>query len=112
MTTAEMQGGGAEISREGPPATLTRHFSWIMLGILTAFMVNNVLTVSFGFPGVSSALGDGGAAAWVQVAVYLAFIGIAALLRRLNPDNGPALGCTADFRLQRLPDPAPVFGQC
>jgi len=78
MTTAEMQGGGAEISREGPPATLTRHFSWIMLGILTAFMVNNVLTVSFGFPGVSSALGDGGAPAWVQVAVYLAFIGIAA----------------------------------
>ncbi len=74
MTTAD----SAEISREGPPAPLTRHFSWMMLAVLAAFMINNVLTVRFGFPGVSSALGDGGALSWVQVAVYLACIGLAA----------------------------------
>lgn len=73
MTTAD----GAEILREGPPAPLTRHFSWIMLAALAAFMINNILTVSFGFPGASAAFGDGGALAWVQVAIYLGVIGLA-----------------------------------
>lgn len=73
MTIAD----GAEISREGPPAPLTRHFSWIMLAVLAAFMINNVLTVSFDFPGATAALGDGGATAWAQVGVYVAFIAMA-----------------------------------
>lgn len=83
MTTAD----GAEISREGPPAPLTRHFSWIMLAVLAAFMINNVLTVSFGFPGVSSALGDGGALSWIQVAVYLVCIALAAFYVISTPTN-------------------------
>ena len=73
MTTAD----GAEISREGPPAPLTRHFSWIMLAVLAAFMINNVLTVSFGFPGVTTVMGDGGGLAFVQVGVYVACIALA-----------------------------------
>jgi len=61
--TAGMQ---AEIPRYGRPAPLVRIAGWSMLSLLVAFIAENVLIVSFGFPGFSAAFSEGGGGlAWV-----------------------------------------------
>ena len=77
-----MTGAGTDpaVSREsGPapvassPAPVVRMFGWLMLTVLAAYMIDNVLTVSFSLPGSSAALsGEGGILAWVQLGLYLA----------------------------------------
>lgn len=68
----------AELSEAGDPAPLTRIFGWAMLALLVAFMINNILTVGFGFPGTRAVLGDGGGPAFLQLGLYGAAILIAA----------------------------------
>ena len=40
------------LPRHGRPAPVARTFGWAMLTILLAFLVNNILVVWFGFPGL------------------------------------------------------------
>lgn len=62
--------------REGVPAPVARIFGWGMLGVLAAFLINNVLIVSFNFPSVGAALSgqDGAGAGWLLVVVYAACV--------------------------------------
>ncbi|MCK0126059.1 TRAP transporter small permease subunit [Gelidibacter sp. F2691] len=69
----------SDIPRNGDPAIVPRLFAWGMLGFLFAFLVNNALVVGFGMPGAKPVF-QGGAtsASWINVAVYVASIGVAA----------------------------------
>jgi TRAP-type mannitol/chloroaromatic compound transport system permease small subunit len=67
------------------PAPLTRGFGWLMLTALGAFLINNVLSVSFGWPGAGAALSGGGALAWVQLLLYPLALGLAALIVARSP---------------------------
>ena len=64
--------------REGAPAPLPRFFGWSMLGVLAAFLANNVLIVSFDFPTLSDAISgaDGAGAGWALLLIYA--LGVAA----------------------------------
>lgn len=42
-----------------------------MLAMLAAFLINNVLVVWFGFPGLRGIGSEGGAAGWVNLALYI-----------------------------------------
>ena len=66
-----------DIPRHGKPAVITRLFGWSMLGVLAAFLVNNVLVVWYGYPGLRG-LAAGASGAWVHVALYAAAIAAAA----------------------------------
>lgn len=63
-----------ELTPYGDPAPMTRIFGWGMLAFLASFMLNNVLSVSFDFPG---ALSGSGVFAWIQIGVYVAAVGAA-----------------------------------
>lgn len=69
------------------PAPVVRIFGWLMLTVLAAYMVDNVLTVSFAFPGSSTAFAGGGALAWVQMGLYLAAAAVAVALVRVRQDR-------------------------
>ena len=71
----------------GGPAPLVRIFGWSMLGILAAFLINNVLIVGFKFPGVMSIASGSGGQAWVLAITYILFIAgsVAFVLR--TPDR-------------------------
>ena len=64
------------LPREGAPAPVVRVFGWASLFVLGAFLINNVLTVGYGFPGVLGALA-GNAMAFVQLALYAIALGLA-----------------------------------
>ncbi|MDU8927654.1 TRAP transporter small permease subunit [Alisedimentitalea sp. MJ-SS2] len=66
------------IEREGLPARLSRIVGWTMLGLLTAFLINNVLVVGYGFGGLRAGTA-GGMGFWVPVAIYGAMIAAAVL---------------------------------
>lgn len=68
----------AEQSLKGNPAPLTRLFGWAMLAILVAFMVNNILTVGFGFPGTRAIFGESAGQAYLQLGLYGVAFAIAA----------------------------------
>ena len=57
-----------DVSKEGDPAPLVRIFGWSMLAVLVAFLINNVLTVGYGYPGVRAGFSGGGL---VQIAIYV-----------------------------------------
>ena len=57
-----------EIPMHGKPAVVARLFGWLSLTIMGAFLLNNILVVYAGFPGVKTLGSD--SAAWVHVAVY------------------------------------------
>ncbi len=63
--------------QQGSPASLVRCFGWAMLATLTAFMINNALTVGFGFPGLAALMKEDGGLAYGQLALYLAAFVIA-----------------------------------
>lgn len=65
-----------DIPRHGRPALLARTFGWLNLTILGALVLNNILVVGFGMPGLAG-LSAGAAGAWVHVAIYVAAIAIA-----------------------------------
>ena len=72
----------ARLSRIGEPALAARLFGWAMLSILFGFLVNNILVVGYGFPGISGALsGTATPQTWIQVAIYGACIAVAAGVR-------------------------------
>lgn len=65
-----------KIPRYGNPAPVVRLIGWSMLTVLAGFMINNVLIVWFGFPGLG-AIGTA-PGAWVNAAVYLVALAAAA----------------------------------
>lgn len=65
-----------EILRRGGPASGHRIFGWAVLCAMAAFLVNNVLEVGFGLPGLSG-LFSSAANAWVPALVYAVAIAIA-----------------------------------
>jgi TRAP-type mannitol/chloroaromatic compound transport system permease small subunit len=70
-----------EIPRHGRPAPVVRMFGWSMLTILAAFLVNNVLVVWFGYPGLRGFGTDAAGGAWVHAALYaVAIVGAIALV--------------------------------
>ena len=59
---------------------VVRMFGWLMLALVTAFLINNFLTFGLGFPGASSVYnGEGGGIAWLQALLYPAFAAVALL---------------------------------
>lgn len=71
-------GRTAEISPVGEPALVARIFGWSMLAVLFAFLVNNVLIVGFGFPGLAGlSSGEASGRTWLHVAVYAASLAAA-----------------------------------
>lgn len=76
------------LGRYGAPARGLRLFGWLNLFGLLALLINNVLTVGFGFPGAFTAFDGGGSGAYLQLGVYLAAIAGAALITFGQPDNG------------------------
>lgn len=76
----------SDLTRYGDPAPVTRGFGWVMLATLAAFMVNNVLSLAYDLPGVLSAF-SAGSAAWIQVAVYVVFLGAAVIFVLRTPDQ-------------------------
>lgn len=60
----------ADTPRTGRPAPIVRFVGWSVLCSLAAFMINNILLVSFGFPGAGAIFEGGGGLAWVQAALY------------------------------------------
>jgi len=64
------------IEREGGSARLSRIVGWTMLGLLAAFLINNVLVVGYGFGGLSAGMA-GGMGFWTPVAVYALFVALA-----------------------------------
>ena len=71
------------IPREGDPALVSRIFGWSMLGLLTAFLINNVLDVGFDYPGIFGIFKGGGGAAWLQAAICLiGIVGAVAIVTR------------------------------
>lgn len=70
-----------------------RTFGWVILMIMAAFLLNNYLTYWQDLPGIAPIFGgaaNGSAAmlwSWAQLALYVAAIGWAILLVRLNKDR-------------------------
>lgn len=75
-----------ELSPIGKPAPVTRYFGWISLGVLAAFLINNILITWYGFPPLSQVFGDD-ARAWVVVAVYVIGIALAVSMVLRSPDR-------------------------
>ncbi len=70
----------ARVSKFGQPAPFTRIFGWSMLFLLTAFMINNVLTVGYGYPGAIS--GDP-----FQIGIYVIALALAVLFVLMTRDR-------------------------
>lgn len=80
-------GEAQEIPRFGDPAPVVRIIGWGMMAFLLVFLVNNVLSVSFGLPGARAAFNGGGALAWLQMAFYAAGITLALMFVMRTPDT-------------------------
>ena len=65
-----------EILRQGEAAPSHRIFGWVVLAAMTAFLINNILEVGFGFPGLTEIF-SGSAGAWVPALVYVALAALA-----------------------------------
>lgn len=68
-------------SEAAGPATLTRLFGWGMLAIMTAFLINNVLTFWFEWPGVApffgwESTGEIGLLSGVQALIYFGLLAL------------------------------------
>jgi hypothetical protein len=57
-------------------------FSWSVTLLTFAFLLNNFLTYWAGLPGASASFGEGGALAFVQLALYPVAIGLAFMMVR------------------------------
>lgn len=66
-----------DIPRHGRPAIIARVFGWSTLTVLAAFLINNILVVWFGFPGMRGLGTEAAVAAWGQIAVYALAVVIA-----------------------------------
>lgn len=77
MTSAETE---ATPHFTGEPAPVVRIFGWTMLTLLAAFMISNVLTVGYDFPGTMTVFGSGGGRAFLQLSLYVIAIAAAVFL--------------------------------
>lgn len=69
-----------ELPRSGEPALVARLFGWSVLALLFAFLVNNVLIVGFGYPGIGGVFsGEASARTWAHAAIYAASIAAGAV---------------------------------
>ncbi|MFC3117418.1 hypothetical protein ACFOHS_00435 [Jhaorihella thermophila] len=99
------------ISPFGPPAPIPRLFAWSMLAVLAAFLVNNVLVVGYGFPGLKALFAGGaGRQVWVQAAIYAGALAVAAGYVPVHRRSVAALGCARDPQVQRVPDTLGLLG--
>ncbi len=73
------------LAAPGEPAPIVRIFGWGMLATLSAFAINNVLMVGWGFPGVFAAFSQGGGGGIVNIAVYAALIALAVVFVLRTP---------------------------
>ncbi|MBL4757583.1 MAG: TRAP transporter small permease subunit [Rhizobiales bacterium] len=80
------RGGVAGIERHGQPAPVTRIVGWSMLGVLAAFLINNVLIVGFGFTGPESILASKSTSI-VPTLLYVIAIGISVYYVLRSPDT-------------------------
>lgn len=67
---------------------IVRYVGWCVLGLLAAFLINNVLIVAFDYPALSFDTGFAGKGA-ISIGVYLAGLALAAATVALRP--GPTL---------------------
>ena len=75
------------LPRHGRPAPVARSFGWAMLTILGAFLINNILVVWFGFPGVLGIGGEGGLLGWVNLGLYAVAIAGALAIVLTSPNR-------------------------
>ncbi|WP_417520236.1 TRAP transporter small permease subunit [Minwuia sp.] len=71
----------------GNPAPGVRIFGWGMMAVLAGFLINNILTVAFDFPGTGSLIDGFTGLALVQLAVYLVAIAVAVMFVLRTPDR-------------------------
>lgn len=86
MTDAAHADGVTHISAVGEPAPLVRMFGWGSLGVLTALMINNILNVGFGFPGIGQA-SAGNVTSMFQIFLYALAIGGAVFFVMRTPNR-------------------------
>ena len=75
------------LPRHGRPAPVARSFGWAMLAILGAFLINNILVVWFGFPGVHGIRGEGGLLGWANLGLYAVAIAGAIAIVVTSPNR-------------------------
>ncbi len=97
------------LSPYGAPAPLVRLFGWIMLAVLTAFLINNVLIVWYDFPTLGGLLNGGDPKAWVLAGVYALAIAVAVFWVFRRPDHALRYEARQHHRLQCLSDPGLLF---
>ncbi|MCB1337943.1 MAG: TRAP transporter small permease subunit [Maritimibacter sp.] len=76
-----------ELPRHGRPAPIARAFGWSILTILVAFLINNVLVVWFGFPGLRGLTTGAGALAWVNLGLFVAALVLALAVVLASPNR-------------------------
>jgi len=76
-----------ELPRHGRPAPVARTFGWLMLTALAAFLINNILVVWFGFPGLRGIGGDHGALGFASVALYAVALAVAITIVVTSPNR-------------------------
>ncbi len=75
-----------QITREGDPAPVARMFGWGMLGLLAAFLINNILNIGWQVPNLADVLaGKAGGAAWQSLVVYAACIALSIIFVLRTP---------------------------
>ena len=60
-----------DLSAGASPAPIPRIFGWGMLAVMSAFLLNIVLTYWVGLPGSAAAFHGGGALSWAQLAIWV-----------------------------------------
>mgnify|MGYP001041915759 CR=1 FL=1 len=73
----------------GAPALVSRSFAWVMLAVMTAFLVNAILKFWFDFPGVMAIVSGGGMKSALQIAIYV--LTVTAALVSVNRTPGTTL---------------------
>lgn len=63
----------------GQPAPVVRLFGWSMLGLLAAFLINNVLVVGFDYPTPGAGLAAGDMRSWISIGLYVVALAAAGL---------------------------------
>lgn len=66
----------AKIPQLDEPATVTRIFGWSILGVLAAYLINNILINGYGFSPAASLFSGGNSSAILPVLVYFLALGL------------------------------------
>ncbi len=75
------------LSPYGAPAPFVRFFGWGMLGIIAAFMIENVLIVAYGFPSIIKILDGSDTRVWINAALYAVALIAAGYWVKRTPDQ-------------------------